>query len=171
MPMKTRLAAGAMALAVLSSAPAFATDAADTVARNKATARAKFEQVLGRRDYALAYRIHTPDARIHSGSATGTLERDVAGTRGWQSFAPDYRVEVLDVIGEGDRVAVRWLFAGTNTGEGNGLPATGKPFSMTGQTIFRFTPDGLIAEEWSNVDGLGMGMQIGVVSIAGRAQQ
>lgn len=38
---------------------------------------------------------------------------------------------ILRLVAEDDRVVVLWKAEGVNTGEGNGLPATGKPFDVT----------------------------------------
>jgi steroid delta-isomerase-like uncharacterized protein len=132
-------------------------------ADNKAVARALIEQVLDQRDYALSPRIHTPDFRAHlDGGRTADLAADIAATKGWATFAPDYRMEVLHAVAEGDMVAVRWRFHGTNTGAGNGLPATGRAFDMTSVTFFRFE-NGKIAEEWSTIDQLKMMRQLGLM--------
>src|SRR5439155_2517055 len=53
-----------------------------------------------------------------------------AGTRRAIEMArvgfPDGRIEVHEVFGEGDRVAVRFTIGGTHTGDFMGIPATGK---------------------------------------------
>jgi len=51
---------------------------------------------------------------------------------------PGARVEALDMVEEGDRVAVRWLFSATLEGEGRQLSAV---------AIYRFS-NGLISEDW-----------------------
>jgi len=56
-------------------------------------------------------------------------------------------------IAEGDLAAVLWSGSGTNTGEGNGLPATGKKLAGRGITIWRIS-GGKILEEWSEFDQL-----------------
>src|SRR5205814_1686737 len=55
---------------------------------------------------------------------------DKAGSRQWfeamfQAF-PDFRVDVDDMVADGDRVAIRSRLHGTHLGEFMGIPATGK---------------------------------------------
>ena len=57
---------------------------------------------------------------------------------------------------------VYWVARGTNTGTGNGLPATGKKVEQSGITIWRIV-DGKIKEEWSAFDQLSMMKQLGLL--------
>ena len=57
---------------------------------------------------------------------------------------------------------VSWVARGTNTGTGNGLPATGKKVEQAGITIWRIV-DGKIKEEWSEFDQLSMMKQLGLL--------
>ncbi len=66
------------------------------------------------------------------------------------------------VIAEGDLVAVLWSGRGTNTGTGNGFPATGRKVQVRGITIWRII-DGRIREEWSAFDRLWMMQQAGLL--------
>jgi ketosteroid isomerase-like protein len=58
---------------------------------------------------------------------------------------------------------VLWSGEGTNTGAGNGLPATGKKLRGRGITIWRIA-DGKIREEWSELDQLRIMQQLGLLS-------
>lgn len=60
------------------------------------------------------------------------------------------------LVAEGDLVTVVWTATGTNTGQGNGLPATGKKVAGRGITVWRIV-DGKIREEWSEFDSLRLG--------------
>ena len=66
------------------------------------------------------------------------------------------------IVAEGDLVSVRWTARGTNTGSGNGIPATGKKVQTTGITMFRFA-NGAIAEEWTAGNQLGLMRQLGLL--------
>jgi predicted ester cyclase len=59
-------------------------------------------------------------------------------------------------------VVIQYTGRGTNTGAGNGLPATGKSVEVTGVTIFRIK-GGKIAEEWNETDMLGLLKQLGLI--------
>ena len=52
------------------------------------------------------------------------------------------------MVAENDLVAVQFAARGTNSGSGNGLPATGVSVEAGGTTIFRII-DGRIVEEWT----------------------
>ena len=66
------------------------------------------------------------------------------------------------MVADGDRVVLRWTARGTNTGEMMGMPATGKPATVTGIIVNRLAA-GKIAEGWGNFDALGMLQQLGVI--------
>ena len=72
---------------------------------------------------------------------------------------PDLDRTLEDLVAEGDKVVARWTAKGTNTGEFNGMPATGKFATSSGITIFRIA-DGRIVEEWSESDMLGLLQQL-----------
>ncbi|MGE5276868.1 MAG: ester cyclase [Acidobacteriota bacterium] len=130
--------------------------------RNKAVARKVFEDVLSRGRFDVSLAIHTPDFVAHAGAKSAGLEEDLQFSRGWRQAFPDLVVSVNQMVAEGDRVAVYWTARGTNTGAGNGLPATGKSIEATGITIFRFVED-RIAEEWNVSDELTAMRQLGLV--------
>jgi len=73
---------------------------------------------------------------------------------------PDIKVKVEDVFGVDDKVVLRWSAIMTHTGDGLGLPASGRTVRSQGITIARFD-DGKIVEGWDNWDQLGMLEQIG----------
>jgi len=66
------------------------------------------------------------------------------------------------MVAENDLVTVVWTGTGTNTGQGNGLPATGKKVELRGITVWSIV-DGKIHEEWSAFDQLRMMQQLGLI--------
>ncbi len=74
---------------------------------------------------------------------------------------PDLRVQIEDIVGEGDRVAVRARWTGTHCGPLPGLdiPATNRAITFTGMVFWRIR-DGKIVERWAVVDRLGMQQQL-----------
>lgn len=75
---------------------------------------------------------------------------------------PDLRVELDDLIAEGDRVVACNTVTGTHRGEYMGIPPTGK--SVTYNEIFVFrVADGRIAETWGVVDVLSQLRQLGAL--------
>lgn len=79
----------------------------------------------------------------------------------WTAF-PDGRIELYDVIAEGDEVACRFANNATHTGEFMGLAPTGNRTTLTGSTLLRFE-DGKCVERWSQADFLGLMQQLGAI--------
>ncbi|UXI70302.1 ester cyclase [Tahibacter amnicola] len=133
------------------------------VAHNKAIARTVFEEILSKGRIAENESIYHPRFVAHGPNRDAGREEDRAASEGWRQAAPDLRMDVLRIVAECDMVAVHWSGSGTNTGTGNGLPATGKRMSnLWGMTIFRME-DGKIAEEWTSFDQYPMLKQLGLL--------
>ncbi len=75
---------------------------------------------------------------------------------------PDLERRIEDLIADGDKVVARWTARGTQTGEFQGIPPSGKFATSSGITIFRIS-DGRIVEEWSESDTLGLLQQVGAI--------
>jgi steroid delta-isomerase-like uncharacterized protein len=76
---------------------------------------------------------------------------------------PDGRVEADHQIADGPDVTTRWTLTGTQTGELDGLPPSGKEVTVSGITITRLRGD-LVVEEWTSWDRLGLLVQLGAIS-------
>ena len=75
---------------------------------------------------------------------------------------PDLQLSTEDMVAEGDKVAIRNTWRGTHHGAFRGLPPTGKHVAFTGSDFFRFE-GGKIAEQWADLDALGLMQQLGGV--------
>ena len=75
---------------------------------------------------------------------------------------PDWHGTVDDIIAEGDTVVNRWTGHGTHLVELMGIPATGKPVTLTGITIFRIAGDKIV-EEWTEMNQMSLMQQLGVI--------
>jgi steroid delta-isomerase-like uncharacterized protein len=75
---------------------------------------------------------------------------------------PDIRLELHEMIAEGDAVAARYSMYGTHTGTFLGIPATGKRISIGG-TAFYHVKDGKMVDDYPGFDALSLMQQIGVV--------
>ena len=80
---------------------------------------------------------------------------------------PDLKVNVEDLVSEGNKVAARWIWGGTHRGDMMGIPPTNKQVAATGTSIHRVA-EGKIVESWFNFDALGMMQQLGVVPMPGQ---
>ena len=130
--------------------------------QNKAIARRAFEEILSRGRFELAEELYAKDFVNHGIHRDATLEEDQAALKGWHEAFPDVSIMPEKLIAEADLVTIYWVARGTNTGTGNGLPATGKKAELAGITIWRIV-DGRIKEEWSAFDQLSMMQQLGLL--------
>lgn len=75
---------------------------------------------------------------------------------------PDLTRTIVDMVAEGDRVAVSINVTGTYKGEFQGVPPTGKQVSFTAMDIITII-EGKITEEWATADMMGLMQQIGAI--------
>jgi steroid delta-isomerase-like uncharacterized protein len=125
-----------------------------------------FQEVWNEARVETIYELMSPDA-VAIGQAGPAI---IHGPAEFEAFYkqirasfPDIHVEIEDAFGTGDKVAVRWSATMTHSGDGMGIPPTGKSVSVTGITIARFL-NGQVIEGWDNWDQLGMMEQIGAYS-------
>lgn len=76
---------------------------------------------------------------------------------------PDLRLAVEDVLADGAKVVARVRYTGTQRGEFQGMPATGKAVDIQLIDIFAFADDGRVREHWGVIDQMTMMQQLGVV--------
>jgi steroid delta-isomerase-like uncharacterized protein len=131
--------------------------------QNKATAKRAFEEILSHGRFELAEQLYAKDFVNHGIRSNSSLEEDQAALKGWHAAFPDVVVVPEKLIAEDDLVTIYWIARGTNTGTGNGLPATGKKAELAGITIWRIV-DGKIKDEWSAFDQLSMMRQLGLLA-------
>jgi steroid delta-isomerase-like uncharacterized protein len=130
--------------------------------QNKAIARRAFEEILSKGRFELASDLYAKDFVNHGIHRNAGLEEDQAALKGWHQAFSDITIVPEKLIAEDDLVTIYWIARGTNTGTGNGLPATGKKVELAGITIWRIV-DGKIKEEWSAFDQLSMMQQLGLL--------
>jgi steroid delta-isomerase-like uncharacterized protein len=75
---------------------------------------------------------------------------------------PDMRIDIDDIIADGEKVVHRFAFNGTHRGEFLGVPATGKSVSAAGVHIHLFQA-GKCVEVWQVLDTFRFLSQIGAV--------
>jgi steroid delta-isomerase-like uncharacterized protein len=135
-----------------------------SVEDNKAIIHAYVETVWNDKQLDRAEEVVAPDFVDHAplpGQAPG-LE---GAMRKWAMFlsaVPDLHVTIQDLVAEGDKVAVRRGYAGTQQGELLGIPATGRQVRVGSISIFRVA-EGKIAESWEQWDRLALLQQLGVL--------
>ncbi len=132
---------------------------AESLELNKSITRRVYEEGLNQGRFEVPY---SEDFIGHGGSSTFTHADGMAEAKGWREAFPDLNITVEKQVAEQDLVAVRWTARGTNTGTGNGIPATGRAVQISGTTLFRMA-DGKIAEEWTCANSLGLMKQLGLL--------
>ncbi|SRR6266545_2936713 len=84
---------------------------------------------------------------------------------------PDFRLEIMEMVAEGDSVVVRCTFSGTHRGVGKrpvnggmlvGVEPTQKHFEVQHIHWYRLR-DGKIVEHWATRDDIGMMRQLGLL--------
>jgi predicted ester cyclase len=78
-----------------------------------------------------------------------------------ESF-PDVRMDILDLIAEGDKVVGRFHCSGTNLGPWRGNPPTGRRFERVDEVYIFRVVDGRIAEAWGLEDTASRERQLAV---------
>jgi steroid delta-isomerase-like uncharacterized protein len=130
--------------------------------QNKALVRRFFDEVLNRQHTVVLDQIIAPDFRT-------TFPGTQAGREGFKQTVaaffrafPDTHSYVEDMIAEGDRVAARGHWTATHQGEFMGIPPTGKQVKVQFSDIW-VVENGMLADNWFQMDRLGMLQQLGVV--------
>ena len=75
---------------------------------------------------------------------------------------PDFHLERLTLVIDGDRHADRWVMTGTHQGPLFGLPATGRAVRIEGATFTRLDANGLVIEDIHFTDAAGLLSQLGL---------
>jgi steroid delta-isomerase-like uncharacterized protein len=130
---------------------------------NKVLLRRLFEEVWNHGNLAAVDELLAADYVLHDPAML------IRGPEGFKAYVsafraafPDIHATIEDQIAEEDKVAMRFTVRATHQGEFQSLPPTGKQVILTGIDIQRIA-DGKIAENWVNLDALGLLQQLGVV--------
>lgn len=123
-----------------------------------------FQEVWNERRESSIEKLMAPHARVH-GLAGGPIAGPEAFRPFYRLFCnafSDLRVEVVQTVVEGDRVAALCHVTGTHTGDALGGPPTRRHVDFWGNTI-GVVKDGRIIEGWNTFDFLTMYQQLGWV--------
>jgi steroid delta-isomerase-like uncharacterized protein len=128
-------------------------------ARNKQLVRRHLEDALSNKRPEVWAEIMADDFVLHHpGVGHGRDGYRAAVALLWAAF-PDLSEEILDLVAEGDRVAVRYVERGTHTGEFLGVPPSGRSYEKNGFALYR-VDGGRLVEAWAQEDDLGFQQQI-----------
>jgi predicted ester cyclase len=124
-------------------------------------------EAINARDLDALDDLFTPDYVDHQDDHRGVEPFKQQLLAFWSAF-PDLRIEVDDVVVDGDRFASRTTITGRQTGELMGLPPTGTGVMVSAVDIGR-TVDGRAAERWGGLDMFSLLVQLGVIPAPQRA--
>ncbi len=139
-----------------------------SVEENKAIVRRHYEELWAKGNLDVADEIYSTDCVGQYANyplQTGYPESEKQIVLRDTTVITDNRIEVVDQIGEGDKVVTRWSARGRHTGTTDDMPhvvPTGNEVEVTGVHIHRLR-DGKIVEVWAVDDLLGLMQQIGVI--------
>jgi steroid delta-isomerase-like uncharacterized protein len=154
-----RLLAGGLALVLFAASPA----RADSVERNLETVRAMVDAV-NRRDFDALDGLVASDVLRHCAATPDVEVTDLAGFKAFLradgAGVPDSVQEIQEIFGQGDLVAVRVAYRGTQTGPMGPFPPSGRKVDLPFLAILRLDK-GKIAEIWVEWDNLVILGQIG----------
>jgi steroid delta-isomerase-like uncharacterized protein len=132
---------------------------------NKTIVRRFLSEVLQKKDLEAADELLAPDFVFNA----PFLPEPIRGRDAWKEMMsqfftafPDYGERLEEIIGEGDKVAGRVVFSGTQNGPILGIPPTGRRVEIEALNIMRVS-GGRIVEQWGQPDMLGMMQQLGLV--------
>jgi predicted ester cyclase len=91
--------------------------------------------------------VNTGDLDAVDEVAAGDIARYAKGWVGpFRESFPDFRMEVVDVIAEGDKVVGWFKCSGTHQGEWRGRPATGRRFENVDEIYIFRVREGKLAD-------------------------
>jgi steroid delta-isomerase-like uncharacterized protein len=136
---------------------------------NKTATRRFLDEVWNKGNLAVADEIFHPQATSPSAPQLPTGGEGVKVlARMFREAMPDYRIQIKDLLADGDYVLVNFTQSGTQQGALMGIPASGKTASWGEIGILRFA-GGQVVESWYNVDMLGLMQQLGVGGVSAGA--
>ena len=119
---------------------------------NKELVRRLVEEVVNGRDEAVLDEV-----------ADGEV---AAAARGWigpfRRAFPDFRMETVELIAEGDKVAAHFKCSGTHEGEWRGMPPTGRRFEAVDEVYIFTIRDGRLVSATAVEDNLTRAKQLGI---------
>ena len=80
----------------------------------------------------------------------------------FQSAFPDFEMEIVDLIAEGEKVVAHFTCSGTHRGEWLGIPATGRRFEHVDEVYIFAVQEGKLVSALGVEDNLSRLVQLGI---------
>jgi predicted ester cyclase len=132
-----------------------------SIEENKELVRRLYD-LDNKREKDAQYELIAPACVFHMLNADLSVEQFKEFDAAFYAAFPDIYANIEDIIAEGDKVAFRLTFTGTNTGKFMGNLPTGKKIDITHTNWVRVV-DGKVVEYWNTSDGLLIMQQLGVI--------
>lgn len=133
--------------------------------QNKSIVYRWVEEAWNHGDFSQAAKLYPAGYTLNDTSSPVPF-KGPEGLRGFisafRTAMPDLHMTIEQIVAEGDYVAWRFRVEGTQTGELQGIPPSGRPVDVTGTVVSRFAGSHWV-EDYSNADQLGLLRQIGVI--------
>jgi len=133
---------------------------------NKITVRRFYDEVITQKNLAVLEELLGDHYVSHDLPSEPAALKSFIG--GFHSAFPDGQVQICQMIAEGDTVATRLTFHGTQTGQFQDIPPTGKAVSVPAQDMYRLV-EGRIVEHWGGHNQFSLLQQLGVIPAPGQA--
>lgn len=123
-----------------------------SVEANKVLVRRLVDEAVGRRNLDVL-------EELADGEFAELARRWV---RPFQSAFPDFEMEIVELVAEGDRVVAHFRCSGTHRGEWLGLPATGRRFEKVDEIYIFRVQGGKLVSALGVEDNLSRLRQLGI---------
>jgi predicted ester cyclase len=140
---------------------------------NKQLTRRWFDEVWNQRRVATIHEMIRPGTFAFGLTESGGKMRAEEFLPFWERFTgafPDLRIEVDDVIGEGEQTVCRLTCTGTHSGSQLGVPPTGRRVRF-GAMVWSVWSDGMFAQSWNEFDAWGLMQQVAAGAPQARVKQ
>ena len=130
---------------------------------NKAVYQRLIEEVFNRGELDVVDEVVSADYVLHGAPPDMPQGPDAirATVRAFRTAFPDLRIELQELVAEGDKVSARSVMRGTHDGVLFGIPPTHKRVEVDGLTMVTVR-DGHVQESWVKNDTLQLFQQLGV---------
>lgn len=131
---------------------------------NRTLVARSFVEVINEENRAVIDEIYSPQVVIHDPFRGVQAGRDAFRQllAAFDIGFPHHRVQVHQMIVDGDWVSVVHTHTATHAGVFNGLPPTGRTVVVNGVEVYRVV-GGQIVEFWRHDDDLGLLLQLGAI--------
>lgn len=135
---------------------------------NTEIVRRIYDELINQENKALIAELFAEDAIVHD-PFSGVTQGAAAFAQllaGFDMAFPHHRVEVQQIVVEGEWVSVLHTHIAVHNGPFLGVPATGRAVRVEGLEMMRIV-DGKVVELWLHDDHVGLLMQLGILPMPG----